>query len=729
MHPPRGDSSRVRRVHAACLRAAALAAGAVALHAGSYASAQTFTRTTPGGTAPNRWTTLDGETGRTGAGPGAPSVTTRCAEAPVACCFPDTLTPEQLDEAMKTWGLLPPWNIIAGGADYFLDSLAWVGQGALQDLGQATRADLTYSFPPDGTAWGALAYTQGPCDFQAALAGAFGPGNADLGFEYVRAAIAAYRVAGLTFREVTDDSAPWGTPDPSAPFRGDIRIGGLPGGAVFLGYSSYPAGGADIAINTGVFTWGNLGSNADDYRALRQTISHEMGHALGLAHTVPCDRTKLMEPVLNTTIDGLSIDEVRGAHRNYGDRLSGNGSSEFAHDLGNLTSPGPRGVRFESLSTNGTLAHYNGTDRDWFRFRLSTAQTVHITVDQRGGTYTSARQDVNCTPAGGVAPVIIAQSAGALALQLRDGFGANIIATAPGMPGTPQRIDQFLIPGEYSVLVRDMGPNDPVNQRVQMYDFAISAGVSPTAPPPLAIAGVGKRVRANTYAFFLGNIHSRARAPGATLSTGSYEWDLDGDGTFERSASPRPSRQYYSNGEYAVTLRVTDSNGQSATDTIPVVVYGAQTIIALAFPSAAPRFSTTPITLFGANFKNVMSASEVTVSGFGVSVIGTPVSNPDGTVLTGLSVVVAPGAALGPRTIFIQNFDGQGVGVDLLTVAPANACGGDANGDRVVDFLDLNIVVSQYGAVGVGIEADFNADGVVDFLDLNILLANFGLNC
>ncbi len=45
----------------------------------------------------------------------------------------------------------------------------------------------------------------------------------------------------------------------------------------------------------------------------------------------------------------------------------------------------------------------------------------------------------------------------------------------------------------------------------------------------------------------------------------SYEWDLDGDGAYDDSSEPRPSRTY-SGGSYQVGLRVTD--GQGASDTL-----------------------------------------------------------------------------------------------------------------------------------------------------------------
>ncbi len=52
---------------------------------------------------------------------------------------------------------------------------------------------------------------------------------------------------------------------------------------------------------------------------------------------------------------------------------------------------------------------------------------------------------------------------------------------------------------------------------------------------------------------------------------------------------------------------------------------------------------------------------------------------------------------------------------------------GDLNGDGVVNFADLNIILSNFGASGApGIPGDANNDGLVNFADLNIVLSNFG---
>jgi hypothetical protein len=56
-------------------------------------------------------------------------------------------------------------------------------------------------------------------------------------------------------------------------------------------------------------------------------------------------------------------------------------------------------------------------------------------------------------------------------------------------------------------------------------------------------------------------------------------------------------------------------------------------------------------------------------------------------------------------------------------------CAGDTNGDNVVNFTDLNAVLSDFGATGAGLAGDVNGDGVVNFADLNEVLSAFGAAC
>jgi hypothetical protein len=59
-------------------------------------------------------------------------------------------------------------------------------------------------------------------------------------------------------------------------------------------------------------------------------------------------------------------------------------------------------------------------------------------------------------------------------------------------------------------------------------------------------------------------------------------------------------------------------------------------------------------------------------------------------------------------------------------VRPRILLEGDATGDGVVNFADLNAVLSQFGTSGQLAEGDVNCDGVVNFADLNAVLSNFG---
>ncbi len=77
--------------------------------------------------------------------------------------------------------------------------------------------------------------------------------------------------------------------------------------------------------------------------------------------------------------------------------------------------------------------------------------------------------------------------------------------------------------------------------------------------------------------------------------------------------------------------------------------------------------------------------------------------------------------------------DGRGGvgGSTTALVEVLGACPNDTNGDRVVNFTDLNAALSAFGQTsGVGgLPPDINLDGVVNFTDLNAILSAFGDEC
>jgi hypothetical protein len=66
---------------------------------------------------------------------------------------------------------------------------------------------------------------------------------------------------------------------------------------------------------------------------------------------------------------------------------------------------------------------------------------------------------------------------------------------------------------------------------------------------------------------------------------------------------------------------------------------------------------------------------------------------------------------------------------DFDGIGDACECAGDVDGDFDVDITDLGILLSQFGWVGPGLQADLNGDGVVNITDLGEVLAAFGGGC
>ncbi len=56
-------------------------------------------------------------------------------------------------------------------------------------------------------------------------------------------------------------------------------------------------------------------------------------------------------------------------------------------------------------------------------------------------------------------------------------------------------------------------------------------------------------------------------------------------------------------------------------------------------------------------------------------------------------------------------------------------CPADVNGDGLVNFADLNAVLTSFGQTGVGLPGDTDGSGVVDFTDLNNVLNSIGEDC
>ncbi len=81
---------------------------------------------------------------------------------------------------------------------------------------------------------------------------------------------------------------------------------------------------------------------------------------------------------------------------------------------------------------------------------------------------------------------------------------------------------------------------------------------------------------------------------------------------------------------------------------------------------------------------------------------------------TGQIILVNQGDVLSDQVLYV------------LTPIP---CPGDTNGDNLVNFADLNTVLSGFGASGEDLPGDVDGNGTVNFADLNTVLSNFGAEC
>jgi len=134
--------------------------------------------------------------------------------------------------------------------------------------------------------------------------------------EIVSAFAAWALVADITFIEVADDGAALNAPTGS----GDIRLGGhvFDGPLGTLAHGFYPpvnglSAAGDIHFDTAeLWKIGFAGPGFDIF----QVMAHEIGHAIGLAHSgVP---GSLMNPFYTQSFSGPQADDIAGAQLLYG---------------------------------------------------------------------------------------------------------------------------------------------------------------------------------------------------------------------------------------------------------------------------------------------------------------------------------------------------------------------------------------------------------------------------
>jgi hypothetical protein len=237
---------------------------------------------------------------------------------------------------------------------------------------------ISYSYVPDGTFVPNQGLGSGNSSLFARMNALFG-GNTALWQSKFEAVFERWDfLTGANYELAPDDGASLHASPGVQNVRGDVRICMITlADPNVLAYNFFPNIG-DMVINRSP-GWNN---STNDYRFLRNTVSHEHGHGMGLNHVIPTNSTKLMEPFLNVNFDGPQSDDIQGGQFLYGDWLENNDQNATRSDLG--------------IATNGQLidilAIERNTDVDWFRIEIPPGNNLGVTITPVGSTYQQGPQ-------------------------------------------------------------------------------------------------------------------------------------------------------------------------------------------------------------------------------------------------------------------------------------------------------------------------------------------------
>ncbi len=359
---------------------------------------------------------------------------------------------------------------LAGGDVTAVDGTRWTrtatnGSGLAQ--GHATK--LTWSVVPDGTLLGSGAgEPNAPSNLRAFLNGLYGSSSNWL--PVLQQAFDSWEAAtGIDFvYQSADDGASYSNANQGGlGVRGDIRLAGhaIDGNSGILAYNWYPNFG-DMVIDTSDSFFSSLSNNS---LRLRNTLAHEIGHGIGLGHTLPSVGSKLMEPSLSLGFDGPQHDDILRANRGYGDRFEGNDSPSTARALGAVSS---------NQLVVGNLSIDDAADIDFFQFTVGASTQVNISLDPIGFVYSVGAE-------GSATETINSKALSNLALTLYDSSGVNVIANASagGLGASETLTGISLSAGQY--LVRVTGAQNTA----QMYQLTLSSSTGSgdtTAPTVLS---------------------------------------------------------------------------------------------------------------------------------------------------------------------------------------------------------------------------------------------------
>ncbi len=362
------------------------------------------------------------------------------------------------------------------------DISRWTGNTALsqaQGFSQGDPLHLTWGIVNDGLnipggSQGA-GEASSPSNLRARLLGIYGSEAAYMAhFQSVFDRWAS--ISGLEYsQETTDDGAAFVTSAGVAGTRADVRIGGhrIDGNSGILAYNFFP-NFSDMVIDTDDTFFDNTSNNS---RRLRNVVSHEHGHGIGMDHVNSSTDRFLMEPSINTSFDGPQHHDILMAHRGYGDvneksnSQQGNDTAALATGLGLIAdgssvSVGQDGDNTTVADTDTDFFSIDDeSDTDFWSFEVASASLVDVNLDALGYTYNMSSGNFDTT----------ARSDLRLTVFDTDGTTSLGSADLTGLGGNEQLTGlQANSAGTYFVRIQGSDNGDSIDVDTQFYGLTVS---------------------------------------------------------------------------------------------------------------------------------------------------------------------------------------------------------------------------------------------------------------
>ena len=261
-------------------------------------------------------------------------------------------------------------------------------------------------------------------------------------------------VSGLTMTYQANDDGFSFNGSPGSATRGDMRIGGhaIDGSGGVLAYNFLPPVG-DGVIDTAGDSYLN---QINDSRKLRNVVTHEVGHGLGLLHTTGiADNLMNASTLANPPFDGPQLDDILGIHRLYGDaneKGAGNDTTATATNLGALSSGTPIVIGADAVDQavgryETDFVSIDGiNDLDVFMFTIGADGMLSALLDPLGPTQRFGDDGDS---------ILYDYSAfNDLSLELLDAAGGLIASIDAGIEGISEELsDIALLAGDYFIRI------------------------------------------------------------------------------------------------------------------------------------------------------------------------------------------------------------------------------------------------------------------------------------